>query len=143
MFLFDTDHIGILQRRSEPEFSRFSLRAGNYDPTDFFTSIISFHEQVTGWNAYLNRAKTQRDVVLSYLRFEKILRDFSQRQILPFDEAASEVFESLKKQRVRIGTLDLRIAAIAIAKQLTLLSRNFQDFRKVPGLDVEDWTAIQ
>jgi len=141
MFLFDTDHIGILQRRSEPEFSRFSFRASRHDEADFFTSIISFHEQVTGWNAYLNRARTQRDVVHSYLRFEKILRDFSERQVLPFDDAASDVFESLKRQRVRIGTLDLRIASIAIAKQMTLLSRNLQDFRKVPGLDVEDWTA--
>ena len=143
MYLFDTDHIGIVQRGSEPEFGRFSVRAKDHNPTDFFTSIISFHEQVSGWNAYLNRAKTQQDVVLSYWRFEKILRDFSRTQILPFDEAASEVFESLKKQRVRIGTLDLRIASIAIAKQLTLLSRNLKDFLKVPGLDVEDWTAVQ
>jgi tRNA(fMet)-specific endonuclease VapC len=80
----------------------------------------------------------KQDVVLSYWRFEKILRDFSTRQIVPFDEAASEVFVSMKKQRVRVGTLDLRIASIAIAKQLTLLSRNLQDFLKVPGLDAED-----
>ena len=43
-------------------------------------------------------------------------------------------------QRVRIGTMDLKIAAIVLAHDATLLSRNLSDFRKVPGLKVEDWT---
>lgn len=143
MYLLDTDHISILQQRFHPDWPRLSSRMLEREPTDFFLSIIIFHEQVSGWNAYLSRAKTERDVIRAYQMFEGVLTDFSTRQVLPFDDAASEVFLSLKKQRVRIGTLDLRIASIAIAKQLTLLSRNLKDFLKVPGLGVDDWTVVQ
>ncbi len=42
-------------------------------------------------------------------------------------------------QRIRIGTTDLKIAAIALTHQGTLLSSNRRDFDQVPGLRVEDW----
>jgi tRNA(fMet)-specific endonuclease VapC len=51
------------------------------------------------------------------------------------------VFQRLRSQRIRIGSFDLKIAAIAIAHDATLLSRNLAVFRKVPGLKVEDWTV--
>lgn len=54
--------------------------------------------------------------------------------------AAAE-FERLRKQRIRIGTMDLKIAAIALANNATLLSKNLRDFGKVPGLKVEDWSV--
>ena len=41
--------------------------------------------------------------------------------------------------RIRIGTMDLKIAAIALANDAILLSRNLTDFSKVPALRVEDW----
>lgn len=35
--------------------------------------------------------------------------------------------------------MDLKIASIAISHDAMLLSRNLRDFRKVPGLNVENW----
>jgi tRNA(fMet)-specific endonuclease VapC len=49
-------------------------------------------------------------------------------------------FQSLQKSRLRISTMDLKIAAIVLAHSATLLTRNLVDFRRVPGLKVEDWT---
>jgi tRNA(fMet)-specific endonuclease VapC len=91
MYLLDTDHFGILQRTSEPELTRVSARIQRCQPGDVFVSIISFHEQVSGWNAYVSRAKTSKEVIRGYWRFEKILRDFSTSQVLPFDAAAADV----------------------------------------------------
>ena len=61
--------------------------------------------------------------------------------MLDFNNHAAMQFEQLQKQHIRIGTMDLKIAAIAIANNATLLSRNLKDFSKVPGLKVEDWAA--
>jgi tRNA(fMet)-specific endonuclease VapC len=141
MFLLDTDHLVILQRRTPPEYSRLKARMRRHDPQDFFVSIVSFHEEVNGWNAYLNRAKNIDDVVHAYGMYQDLLTDFARRRVLPFDRRAGEIFESLRKQRIRIGTMDLRIAAIAIADRYTVLSRNLVDFRQVPGLIAEDWTG--
>jgi tRNA(fMet)-specific endonuclease VapC len=68
------------------------------------------------------------------------LRTFSAAPVLPFDAAAGSVYDDLRRQRVRIATMDLRIAAIALSRGLILLTRNVRDFGKVPGLVTEDWT---
>ena len=39
------------------------------------------------------------------------------------------------------GTMDLKIAAITIANDATLLTRNVVDFQRIPNLRIEDWTA--
>jgi len=61
--------------------------------------------------------------------------------LIAFDQAAAAIVQRLQKQRIRIGTMDLKIASIALAQDATLLSRNVADFEKVPGLRVEDWTG--
>ena len=61
--------------------------------------------------------------------------------MLPFDDVASAAFDDLTARRVRVGTMDLRIASIALSRGLVLLTRNLGDFGKVPGLATEDWTA--
>ena len=60
-----------------------------------------------------------------------------------FDEAAAVVFQRLRRARLRIGTMDVKIAAIVLSCEALLLSRNLADFRQVPGLQVEDWTVEQ
>ena len=42
--------------------------------------------------------------------------------------------------KVRIGTMDLKIAAIALVHEAVLITRNVSDFVKVPGLRAQDWT---
>jgi tRNA(fMet)-specific endonuclease VapC len=55
------------------------------------------------------------------------------------DRAATE-FARLLSPRLRIGTMDLKIAAIALTQDATVLTKNLKDFGRVPGLRVEDWT---
>jgi tRNA(fMet)-specific endonuclease VapC len=141
MYLFDTDHLAIMQRQSAPAYARLVARMRPYPSWAFYLCIVSFHEQALGANTYVNRARTAVQTIDGYRLFERILMDFSISQVLPFDQPAAATFDSLRSQRVRIGTMDLRIAAIALARDLVVLTRNLVDFCKVPGLKVEDWTV--
>ncbi len=136
-YLLDTDHISILQRRSGPEFAVLSARISRESRADLGLSIVSFHEQVLGCHAFINRS---RDVVRGYDMLVRALRQFAAAPIVTFDESARVVFDGLGPQRLRIGTMDLRIASIALSRGLILLTRNSADFAKVPDLAMEDWT---
>jgi tRNA(fMet)-specific endonuclease VapC len=139
-FILDTDHLSILQRRSEPAFSNLSARLAQYSPDLIFVTIISFQEQFQGWMAFINKATTVPQLITAYNELEKLIHSFSISQILPFDQNAADVADHLKHQHVRIGTLDLRIASIALSQNAILLTRNRRDFGKVPNLQIDDWT---
>ncbi len=140
-YLLDTDHISFLQRRSGSEFSRLTMRMGQYSPADFALSIVSLHEQVLGAHNFINRARTNTDMLRGYNLLLEIFQGFASAPVLPFDAEAIAIFDELRGQRVRVSTMDLRIAAIAMSRNLVLLTRNVRDFSKVPELVTEDWTA--
>lgn len=102
---------------------------------------MSFHEQVLGAHSFVNRAQANADIVRGYALLSEILKGFSTAPVLPFDSEAIAVFDTLRGQGVRVSTMDLRIAAIAISHNLVLLTRNASDFSKVLDLVTEDWTA--
>ena len=140
-FLLDTDHISILQKQSGSQYSTLIARMGRVPVADLVLCIISFHEQVLGCNTYIAQAKTSAGIVRGYAILDGILSAFAAAPVLPFDTNASAVFDGLVAQRVRIATMDLRIASIARSRGLTLLTRNLRDFSKVPGLNIQDWTV--
>ncbi len=141
MFLLDTDNVSILQRKTQPAYGRLSSRMATHLTTVFYYSIVSFHEQVLGAHLYIRKAKSSTDLTRGYGSLEMVLTEFRKAQVLPFDTAAATEFASLRALKVRIGTMDLRIASIALSRSMTVLSRNLRDFTQVPGLIVEDWTA--
>ena len=139
MYVLDTDYLSLLKQASGKAVERLVERIGQHGESSFFITIVSFHEQVKGWQSYVAKAKGQSGVIRGYAELEGLLGDYANAQVLPYDDAASEVFEELRQQRIRVGTMDLRIAAIAIANGMTLLSRNATDFERVPGLVFDDW----
>ena len=145
--VLDTDHLSILLKKSQPGSDRLLARLDELAPDDIATTIVCFQEQVQGWLAYLNRAKTDAHVLRAYAELDALCRWFSKMNVLPFSAAALQCFHSLRKQCRRVGTLDLRIASVALTTDATLLSRNLRDFRQVPGLRVgnclPDWRCTR
>jgi tRNA(fMet)-specific endonuclease VapC len=140
-YLLDTDHISFLQKRRGPEYAALIARTALHSPADFAFAIVSFHEQVLGGHALLNRASTAAHLIRGYAFLLEILQSYITTPVLPFDAAAAGVFDGLQAQKIRVATMDLRIAAIALSQGLTLLTRNTRDFGRVPGLITEDWTV--
>jgi tRNA(fMet)-specific endonuclease VapC len=117
------------------------IQMDRYSPEDFGLSAVSFHEQTLGAHNFINRAQTNTDTIRGYNLLIEILQGFASAPVLPFDREAIAVFDELRSQKVRVATMDLRIASIAISRDLVLLTRNVRDFSEVPKLVTEDWTV--
>ena len=135
--VLDTNHYNALTEDSS--LGRNAQRRIEASGMDVFISIITVQEITQGWLALINRRKSGRDQVHAYLRFQRSIETINRLTILSFDNAAADVFESLRAQRMRVGTMDLKIAAICLAHDAVLLTQNVVDFRMAPGLRVENW----
>ena len=133
----DTNHLSELDRN--PEFAaRFEERR-RASEVEAFTTIVTIQEMTRGWLALLNRPAQASQQVQLYGRFQRSIEVLREGDILPFDSEAAGVFENLQRQRLRVGTMDLKIAAICLAHDARLLTRNLTDFARIPGLRVENW----
>jgi tRNA(fMet)-specific endonuclease VapC len=140
MFVLDSDHMSLLEWGGEGS-AVIREHLADVDPNEVVTTVISFEEQMRGWMAYIARAKSLDQEVEAYRRLRRHLENYRQVPVLDFDERAATEFQRLRRARIRIGTMDLKIAAIVFSRDAMLLSKNSVDFDKVPGLKVEDWTV--
>lgn len=141
MVVLDTDYLTLLKWRRPEATSALRQRLSKLGTETVTTTIISFEEQTRGWMAYKAKARTLRQEVDAYSRLQVHLESYRQIRVIGFDDTAAIEYQRLRKSRIRVGTMDLKIAALVLANDATLLSRNLADFRKVPGSRVEDWTV--
>ncbi len=132
MFLFDTDTLSeVLKRNPSPD---LIARLATTPTEDQFTTSITVGEM-----AYGAHRSSQTEYLLQ--QFEEIV--WPMVQILPFDRASGEIYGSLRVNLERAGTPlaepDLRIAAIALTNDLTVVTGNVRHFSRVRGLRVENW----
>ena len=63
--------------------------------------------------------------------------------MLAFDAEAARWYGQLRaefeSQGTKIGDADMRIASIALARGLTVITGNVKEFRRVPNLPVQNW----
>lgn len=140
MIILDTDCVSLLQRENILLGSRLQESLDKFPVDEIFTTIISFEEQMRGWLAFIAKSRSAEQQVFAYGRLHSALNDYKNANVLDFDESAAQVFHELKSQKLRVGTMDLKIAAIAIANNAILISRNLADFEQIPNLTVQDWT---
>jgi tRNA(fMet)-specific endonuclease VapC len=137
MLVLDTDHLVELDRGSS---QGAALQRKLDDAGDaVVTTIISAEEQFRGWLAQIHRQRDPHEQIATYQRLQRRITFFAAWYVLPWDTDAADILQGLRRQRVRIGTMDLKIASIVLAHDATLLSRNLRDFQQVPNLRVEDW----
>src|SRR5436190_15040802 len=139
MIVVDTDHLSILQHPESPQYERLTAAMNLSADGEFATTAISLEEQLRGWLAAINRARQVHGQLLYYGRLTGLVDFYSRWHILAFDEPAADRFVALRQAGLRIATMDLKIAAIALTHVALLLSANLVDFEQVPGLRVEDW----
>ena len=139
MILLDSDHISVLGYLDDPRCTGLVERLDRSNELAIATTIITFEEQVRGWIAEIHRQRDMHRQVAYYERLLKMVDFFKRWKIVPFDSSAADQFLRFRKERIRIGTQDLKIASIAVVTDSLLLSANLRDFRKVPGLRVENW----
>ena len=137
-YILDTDCFSLWQQNHPMMVQRVEVNAENLAVT-----IVTVEEAIRGWFKVIRKASepSQADkLVWGYTRLWDTLDDFKNLNILKFDQNAFTIYTEFFRQRIRIGTQDLRIAAIVLANNAILVTRNKQDFEKVPDLEQEDWT---
>jgi tRNA(fMet)-specific endonuclease VapC len=139
MYVLDTDHLSILERggiQAQPLLRRLN----NVDANNVGATIISYEEQMRGWLSYIKKAQTVEKQVEAYKQLQKQLNNYCNIPVIEFDQQAAQEFKRLKINYPRLGTMDLKIAAITLVNKAILLTRNQKDFGQISGLSIEDWT---
>ena len=135
-YILDTDHVSLLQRGNVAIAARLDALAA----TAVAITMITADEQLQGRLTIIRRARTQVDIVRGYERLYETLRFYNSIALVLYDAAAAGRFDDMRRQGIRIGTQDLRIAAIVLTQGTILLTRNTRDFSQIPGLITEDWS---
>ena len=109
-------------------------------PGDVAVGIVAVQEVLKGRLAALATARKPVDFIHGYALLTGSLIAISQLPIQPFDSLVEREYQSIRSTRPKCGSQDMRIAAIAIANNCTLLTQNIRDFAGIANLQVSDWS---
>lgn len=133
MYCFDTDVLSATMRR-EPSLP-LVRRLAQVPPPEQFTTAITMGELLYG--------ASRRDSPRLHEQVRELIG--GALSVLPFDESAAAVYGPLRARLEaegrRLDEPDMRIASIALSRDLTLVTANVRHFARVPGLNVENWLA--
>ncbi len=139
MILLDTNHLSVLAFAQSPAARRLLERLELVEEEIIATTIVSVEECFRGWLSAIHRARTTREQISPYRQLLTFMEFIAEWDITPLDDQSVDRFETLRNQRLRIGSQDLKIAAIALTHDALVLTANRRDFDLVPGLRVENW----
>src|SRR5438876_12065420 len=125
MILIDTDHVTFLKYPESERGQRFIQRLTAVPPSEVVgVAIVTVEERMRGWLAVIAKEKAALRQVTGYRELAKLFEFYQEFEIVPFDEAAARQFDDLRSQRLRLGTMDLKIAATALVQNALLLTAN-------------------
>jgi tRNA(fMet)-specific endonuclease VapC len=137
-YLLDTDTLTLAQFGHAAVVANLTGQAD----ADVALPILSLQEQMRGWLGRLGRLTTPPQLADWYDRLiSRMLPVWCRYRVVSFTEPAILCFDHLRTLRLNIGLMDLRIAAVALENNLTVVTRNQRDFGRVPGLATVDWSV--
>lgn len=137
LWVLDTDHVSLFQQNHPLVVQRVAMK----NPEELGVTIITAEEQLRGRFNTIRRASSSSDLVLAYSKLQLTLDYYSTINLLNFNQRAENIYSNLRHQKIRVGTQDLRIAAIVLSQGGILVTRNQRDFVQIPNLILEDWTV--
>lgn len=137
MLVLDTDHLTALGYDSPPG-RRLLARLSTADQ-EVATSAVNVDEQLTGLLAAVHQHKDPTHQMLPYAELVERMEFLTGFTILPWDDESIVLFREMKARKLVTGTMDLKIGCVALAHDAMVLTRNLADFRRIPGLRVENW----
>jgi tRNA(fMet)-specific endonuclease VapC len=137
LWILDTDHVSLFQKNHLTVHQRVNVISSQ----SIAVTIVTFEEQIYGRLNRIRRANSEEQLLRGYRNLRATLDYFKSVRVIDFDHQAYAHFSELVCQKIRVGTQDLRIAAIALSQNGIVVTRNRKDFEKVPGLEIEDWTV--
>jgi len=128
-YLLDTDTLIYVYKRA----GRCLERLSRHSDADIALSTVNLFELEFGMAKSANRIPMDRYVAGICSRYT----------VLDFDRAASRhagtVRAHLQMQGTPVGPYDVQVAGVALAHNLTVITRNVREFSRVPDLRVENW----
>jgi len=136
LWVFDTDHLSLYERG----YQTLRKHVAAMQPGQLAITIITVEEQMRGRLAQIKKASSAPEKIQAYFWLHETLDLLSQFPVLDFNQDAHIKYAALCRQGIRIGTQDLRIAAIVLAADGVLVTRNRLHFGQVPDLIIENWS---
>jgi tRNA(fMet)-specific endonuclease VapC len=140
MFILDTDHVS-LWLRGNPLVKERTIQAR----PNVATTVVTVQELFNGWAGRINNLTQQESLVFAYTNLWQTIDFIQQFPVANFDQNADDCYVNLLKINAELRKKklrqDVRIAAIALSLNATVVTRNQKDFGLVPGLSIVDWSV--
>jgi tRNA(fMet)-specific endonuclease VapC len=136
LWVLDTDMLTLWLRGRET----VAARVATTPPQQLAVTIITVEEILRGWYTQIRQARDDQQLARAYQALQETVEFTRDIQLLPFDLSGIRRYRRLRTHHRRIGTNDLRIAAIVLEQQGILVTRNTTDFADIPGLQLDDWS---
>ena len=136
LYVLDTNMLSLYQDGH----AKVCARVHAVPASELAIAVLTVEEQLSAWYTQLRQAKSQQRLAWAYRRLADNVRFLSRLRILDYDEPAMRRYDSLRRQKLKVSRTDLQIAAVALELQATVVTANLRDFKRVPGLQIEDWS---
>jgi tRNA(fMet)-specific endonuclease VapC len=136
-YILDTDHVSLILL-NHPQVTATAAQE------QIAVTIVTVQELFNGWVGRVNDPSQVNNLPALYSKFSVTVKYLQTIEVLDFTIQANQCLRDLLRENplLRKNRLqkDMRIAAIALSLQATVVTRNYRDFSLVPGLRLEDWT---